>query len=122
MQHVSAFDPAFVIRLGSVAVRVSVAENASLENGQSSGFLAGQKSGAARMVDPFQVRADFPEMWARYIRANFRSVAAVVAAFEVSERTARKWWEGETGAHGGHVAVACRMHPVAAPAMLFDAE
>jgi hypothetical protein len=72
-------------------------------------------------LDPFRIHAEFPERWSAYIRAHFRNVSQVIAAFDVSERTARKWWEAETGANGGNVAVACRMHPETAPQMLFAA-
>lgn len=70
-------------------------------------------------LDPHRIHRDFPDRWSAYIRAHFRTVAQVCAGFEVSERTARKWWDAEGGANGGHVAVACRTHPDSAPAMLF---
>lgn len=128
MSHSETFHPAVIIFAG-VSMPPGPSANMGAaplrEHRQPSGTWAGQMSGAndARgVVDPFRVRADFPELWSRYIRANFRSVTAVIAAFEVSERTARKWWDAETGASGGHVAVACRLHPQTAPAMLFAAE
>lgn len=72
------------------------------------------------MADPYRIRHDFPERWSAYIRSHFRSVSAVVAAFDVSERTARKWLEGADGCNGGNVAVAVELHPETAPAILFD--
>ncbi len=112
--------------------------------GHSVGYLSGktnrkfdQKSGAlhdfphqhhaellnrGRRYDPHQVHRDFPARWQAYIRASFRNIAHVTQVFEVSERTARKWWAGETGAVGGHVAIAVNEHPETAPAMLFAAE
>lgn len=75
-----------------------------------------------RRYDPHQVHRDFPARWQAYIRASFRNIAHVTQVFEVSERTARKWWAGETGAVGGHVAIAINEHPETAPAMLFAAE
>jgi hypothetical protein len=75
-----------------------------------------------RPFDPHKVHRQFPERWQRYIRAQYRSLAHVCQVFDVSERTARNWWTGQTGAVGGHVAVAVREHPVEAPRMLFAAE
>lgn len=72
--------------------------------------------------DPHSVHREFPDRWQAYIRANFRDLNHVQQVFGVSERTARKWWKGETGANGGHVAIAVNEHPVAAPRMLFAAE
>lgn len=72
--------------------------------------------------DPHSVHRAFPDRWRAYIRANFRDLNHVQQVFAVSERTARKWWKGETGANGGHVAIAVNEHPVAAPRMLFAAE
>jgi hypothetical protein len=75
-----------------------------------------------RSYDPYKVHREFPARWQAYIRANYRSIAHVTQVFEVSERTARKWWAGETGAVGGHVAIAVNEHPDTAPAFLFAAE
>lgn len=72
--------------------------------------------------DPHRVHREFPDRWQGYIRANYRDLRHVMHIFGVSERTARKWWRGETGANGGHVAIAVNEHPVAAPRMLFAAE
>lgn len=72
-------------------------------------------------VDPHRIHRDFPQRWQAYIRANFYDLRHVQQVFAVSERTARSWWNGETGANGGHVAVAVRAHPVAASRMLFAA-
>lgn len=78
--------------------------------------------GRRQVYDPHQVRRDFPNRWQAYIRANFRNLAHICQVFQVCERTARKWWDGETGANGAHVAVAVNEHPREAPAMLFAAE
>lgn len=76
----------------------------------------------ARRYDPAAVHRGFPDRWRAYVRANYRGVRHICQTFDVSERTARKWLEGETGAVGGHVAVAVQEHPEAAPRMLFAAE
>lgn len=93
----------------------------SAQNGRS-GNVSAQMSGGAVAYDPHQVHRDFPVRWQHYIRANFRNLRHVQQVFGVCERTARKWWKGETGANGGHVAIAVNEHPVAAPRMLFAAE
>lgn len=72
--------------------------------------------------DPVRVHREFPDRWCAYIRANFRDLNHVCQVFNVSERTARKWMAGETGANGGHVAVAILEHPVEAHRMLIAAE
>lgn len=69
---------------------------------------------------PHEVHKEFPERWRRYIRSNFSDLVHVQQVFGVSERTARKWWKGETGANGGHVAIAMRENPVAANRILFS--
>lgn len=73
-----------------------------------------------RQCNPHQVRRDFPQRWSVYVRTNFSDLRHVQQVFGVSERTARKWWNAETGVNGGHVAVALAEHPVAAPRMLFS--
>lgn len=76
----------------------------------------------APRFDPHQVHREFPLRWQAYVRANFRDLTHIQQVFGVSERTARKWWKGETGANGGHVAIAMSAHPVTAQRMLFAAE
>jgi hypothetical protein len=72
-------------------------------------------------MDPYRIHHEFPDRWSAYIRAHFRCISQVIAAFGVSERTARKWWDGSNGANGGNVAVAVALHPETAPQMLFAA-
>ena len=85
---------------------------------QSSGSFAG--SFAA--YDPYEVARAFPGRWAGYIRGHYSNPLHVQQVFQVSERTAYRWWKGEGGAKGSHVAIAVREHPVEAPQMLFAAE
>lgn len=89
--------------------------------GQSFGENSAEKPGARR-CDPHRVYAEFPARWQAYIRGNFRNLSHVQKVFQVSEKTARNWWDGATGANGRHVAVAVVEHPVEAPQMLFAAE
>jgi len=72
--------------------------------------------------DPHSIAKAFPERWAAYIRGNYQSVLHVQRVFQVSERTAYRWWKGDGGAHGAHVAIAMAEHPDTAPFMLFAAE
>ena len=87
----------------------------------SFGELSG---GSARRaaLDPHRIHRQFPERWSAYIKAHYRSLSEISEAFDVSEKTARNWWTGRTGANGGHVAIAVDRHPVEAPQMLFAAE
>lgn len=73
-------------------------------------------------VDPHRIRRDYPERWSAYIRDNFRNLNHVCQTFDVSERTARKWWDGETGGHGPQVGIAWRTHGEAVLQKLFAAE
>lgn len=90
------------------------------KSAQKSENDSGQAS--ATGCNPHQVHREFPDRWAQYIRTNYQDLHHVMRVFWVSERTARKWWSGETGASGGYVAIAVNEHPVAAPRMLFAAE
>lgn len=116
----------------------SVRRATGFKSGQKfrSEFLSAQKSGGFSGADgddflgrgggmpgfePRRVHEEFPDRWRAYVRANYRNLGHVQQVFAVSERTARKWWNGETGANGGHVAIAVNEHPVAAPRMLFAA-
>ena len=74
------------------------------------------------VVDPFRIRRDYPERWSAYIRAHYRNLNHVCQTFDVSERTARKWWDGETGGHGPQVGIAWRTHGEAVLQKLFAAE
>jgi len=73
----------------------------------------------AEALQPWNMAAEFPEMWSRYIRAHFHNHYEVARAFTCSERAAKKWWDGIGSCRGDKVAMACRMHPETAPQMLF---
>jgi len=89
---------------------------------ETAGHLVGELSGPQRPYDPHRVHREFPVRWQAYIHAHYRNLAHVVNTFQVSEKTARNWWTGATGAVGGHVAVAVQEHPEEALQMLFAAE
>jgi len=69
--------------------------------------------------DAYQVHREFRERWCAYITGNYRTIAHVARVFQVSERTARNWWNGQFGPNGGYVAVAMREHGDRAFQMLF---
>ncbi|MEM7734038.1 MAG: hypothetical protein AAF280_14820 [Pseudomonadota bacterium] len=71
------------------------------------------------VIDPYELAKSFPELWAAHIRANYRSPLHVQREFHVSERTAYRWWNGQGGAHGAHVAIAVANNPDTAPRDLF---
>lgn len=62
-------------------------------------------------VDPHKTHKDFPALWSAFVRGNFRDLRQVSMTFGVSERTARAWWNGETGVNGAHIATAFRVLP-----------
>lgn len=75
-----------------------------------------------RTVDPYRMACDFPDRWGRYIRSHYRGLREVCQVFDVSERTARTWWEGASGARGHQVAVAWNRDPEIVMQTLFAAE
>ena len=89
---------------------------------ETPGHLVGETSGDQRGFDPHRVHREFPDRWRAYILAHYASLDQITKAFHVSEKTARNWWTGATGANGGHVAIAVQEHPEEAIQMLFAAE
>lgn len=73
----------------------------------------------AQALDPWAVSHDWPDKWRAYLHEHFRSHMAVAQAFQVSERAARKWWEGDGSCRADKAAVAMALHPDTAPQMLF---
>ena len=96
----------------------SYGQSAPTTGGQS----VGQMSDPKARFDPYKVHREFPARWQAYIQANYRNIGHVVQVFQVSEKTARNWWTGATGANGAQVAIAVHEHPEQAPVMLFAAE
>ena len=74
----------------------------AIQTGKSSGKFAG-------CFDPMRFKAIFPDRWAGFLRAHFRSSTEVAAFFGVDDRTARHWLHGTT-APSGSVAI----HAIAA--------
>ncbi|MGV6848571.1 MAG: hypothetical protein ACWA5A_09350 [Marinibacterium sp.] len=93
-----------------------------LGRGQAATGTASDPARPGRL-DPHRVHREFPERWRDYIRAHYgTNYARIMQEFHVSERTARKWCNGEGGCNGGNVAIAVERHPDTAPRMLFAAE
>lgn len=86
------------------------------------GDFVGKTATPARRLDPHKTHHDFPDKWRAYLHAAFRNHFDVAQTFQVSERAARRWWNGEGGVNGGYVAVAIETHPIEAPRRLFAAE
>lgn len=64
------------------------------------------------LVDPYRMRADFPELWARYLRETCGGRPALIAVqFDVTEETARNWLAGKGRATGDKVALAALDDP-----------
>lgn len=82
---------------------------------QSSGLSSERRA----PLDPYREHAQFPDRWRAYLHAHFRGPDQVAAAFGVTERAARKWWQGIGGCKGAAVVVAVQLHPDTAPDMLF---
>ncbi|WP_394707849.1 hypothetical protein [Roseovarius pacificus] len=75
-------------------------------------------AGARKLDDPFEVQKAMPEKWQAFVRDNFSDPRAVMDAFGVSERAARKWWNGEGGVNGAYLFYALRRWPEAVRAWL----
>lgn len=100
-------------------------------SGKGSASLGGQSSGqssrasspairpAPRPFDPWETAHEFPDRWRAYLHAHFRNHMVVSKMFNVSERAARKWWDGDGACRGDKVAMAIAMHPADAAEMLF---
>ena len=74
-------------------------------------------SGQVVQLEPYRVLRDFGGQWQAYLRAHFASITDAALAFGVTERAARRWWDG-AGPRGAFVAIALRMHPETAAAYL----
>lgn len=84
-------------------------------SGRSSEPLSGQ----VVQLEPYRVLRDFGGQWQDYLRAHFASINDAALAFGVTERAARRWWDG-AGPRGAFVAIALRMHPDTAAAYLLS--
>ena len=87
---------------------------------QSSGKLSRQKfpySEHAQILhrgvpfDPDRFRALFPDRWRAFLHAHHRSIKEVAAFYNVTDKAARKWWDGVGGPQGDKVALAAMTNP-----------
>lgn len=81
-------------------------------DGSGGGF-----SGNVVSLDAYRINREFPDRWQAYLRAHFGSIAEAALAFGVTERAARRWWDG-AGTRGAYVVIALRTHPETAAAYL----
>lgn len=87
-----------------------------------SGFSVGEKSEQGGSLDPYQAHIEWPSLWAEFLRRAFAGPMMserIALAFQVSERTARKWLNGQGGCNGRHVRVAVDLDREAAMQTLF---
>jgi hypothetical protein len=84
--------------------------------------MAGQVGGqSSARFDPDGFARAFPAKWQAFLHAHFRNSIHVADTFGVTDRAARKWWDGIGGPNGAKVAQAHLMYPAEAQ-MLFAAE
>ena len=82
-------------------------------------FAAGPQGG----IDPYEAHRIWPGLWAGFLKQAFRGpmiTARISMAFQVDDRTARKWLAGEGGCKAHHVRVAMQRDPALAMRTLFD--
>mgnify|MGYP001172806915 FL=1 len=84
--------------------------------GPPAGARPVRRRAPARPFDPWRFRAAFPDLWSDFLRVHYRRPEDVAAAFGVTEKAARNWFEGAGGPQGDKVVVALRLHG-AAPVM-----
>jgi hypothetical protein len=97
------------------------------------GSLAGKKGGHLSVVggtdlvvppsgfDVLAFARAFPARWQGFLRLHYRDHVHVAFVYRVSERAARKWWDGDGGPRGDKVAQAMIMHGEAARVALLAA-
>lgn len=66
----------------------------------------GGKKSLPNVLDPDRMRAEFPEMWSRWLRSEFRNAEHVAVAFGVTFQTACNWLGGTSRPTGDKVAMA----------------
>lgn len=71
-----------------------------------------------RACDPLAFYRAFPDRWMAFLHAHFRDPIHVAFVFGVSDKAARKWWEGVGGPQGDKVGLALVIVPEAAAMLL----
>lgn len=102
----------------------SYSESATALGGVSSG-IGGERTDDQRagqlFAQPFDLhhyRIVFPDRWMEFLHAHFRDHVHVAFVFGVSERAARKWWEGVGAPRAEFALAACKHIPGAADFLL----
>ncbi|SEP28432.1 hypothetical protein SAMN04490248_1793 [Salinihabitans flavidus] len=62
-------------------------------------------------LEPYRLRAEFPELWSGYVRSRFRRIEDVAVFFDVRFQTACNWWHGDNRPSGDKVALAVLTDP-----------
>lgn len=64
-----------------------------------------------KVLDPYRMRVEFPDLWAGYLRAHFPNPEAVSVAFGVTFQSACNWWNATHRPSGDKVALAALRDP-----------
>jgi len=56
---------------------------------------AGDQKSHARILDPYWLRVNLPDLWAAYLQDRFDRIEEVATFFGVAFQTACTWWRGE---------------------------
>lgn len=79
-------------------------------------FLPAAARGSRRFdavpFDAGRYRTVFPDLWADFLRANYRGAIEVAFNFNVTEQTATNWLNGVSRPTGDKVAIAAMRCPV----------
>lgn len=62
-------------------------------------------------VDPYRLRAEFPNFWSAYLRLHYRRAEVVAVAFDVTYQTGCNWLEGVSRPTGDKMLVEFLRHP-----------
>lgn len=74
-------------------------------------LVADTGSARERAVDPYRLRAEFPEFWARYLRMHYGRAEVIAVAFDVTFQTGCNWLEGVSRPTGDKMLVEFLRHP-----------
>ena len=87
-----------------------------MSSGNGAEHQAQQPTGQSfgQPFDLHRYRVVFPDRWMEFLHGHFRDPVHVAFMFGVSERAARKWWEGVGAPRAEFALAACKHIPGAA--------
>ena len=71
-----------------------------------------------RPFDMHGLRRSFPDLWAEFLKANFRDARHVAFMFDVTERTAQNWLHGSNSPRPEFVLKVVKRMPIEAAMLL----